>query len=114
DRIDSGDYSGPMGARTVLREPTVQAAILETARGGLLRRGIAIRDARVAVVTNISPDHFGEYGIHGLDDLARAKLTVPPALADVGVLGVNADEPLLLRRGRELGRRSGWVALDPG
>ena len=72
-RVDSGDFSGPVGARTVLRHPDVDAAILETARGGLLRRGIAIHDARVAVVTNISPDHFGEYGIHDLDDLAAGQ-----------------------------------------
>src|SRR5207342_1851111 len=51
ERVDSGDYSGPVGARTVLRHPGVDAAILETARGGLLRRGIAIRDARAVVVT---------------------------------------------------------------
>ncbi|HEY5613744.1 MAG TPA: Mur ligase family protein [Lysobacter sp.] len=112
ERIDSGDFSGPVGARTVLRQPTVEAAILETARGGLLRRGIAIGGARVAVVTNISPDHFGEYGIHDLDDLAQVKLTVARALAPDGLLVLNADDPLLLRRGRELGRRSGWFALD--
>jgi hypothetical protein len=63
----SGDYSGPAGARMVMREPRAQAAILETARGGILRRGIAVSQARVAVVTNVSSDHFGEYGI---DDLA--------------------------------------------
>ena len=84
----------------------VDAAILETARGGLLRRGIAIRNARAAVVTNISPDHFGEYGIHDLDDLAEVKLTVAPALAPDGVLVLNADDPLLLRRGRDAGSRA--------
>ena len=112
ERVDSGDYSGPVGARTVLRQPTVDAAILETARGGLLRRGIAVRDARVAVVTNISPDHFGEYGIHGLDDLAQVKLTVARALAADGLLVLNADDPLLLRRGPAPGVRTGWFALD--
>ena len=112
ERVDSGDYSGPVGARTVLRQPTVDAAILETARGGLLRRGIAIRDARVAVVTNISPDHFGEYGIHDLADLAEVKLTVARALAADGMLVLNADDPLLLLRGDGLATRIGWFALD--
>lgn len=115
ERLDSGDFSGPVGARTVLREPTVEAAILETARGGLLRRGLAIQGARVALVTNISPDHFGEYGIHGLDDLAQVKLTVARALAPDGLLVLNADDPLLLRRGAASaahGTRSGWFALD--
>lgn len=114
-RVDSGDFSGPVGARTVLRQPNVDAAILETARGGLLRRGIAIRNARAAVVTNISPDHFGEYGIHDLDDLAAVKLIVARALVPDGVLVLNADDPLLVRRGTTLaaqGSRIGWFALD--
>jgi UDP-N-acetylmuramyl tripeptide synthase len=114
DRVDSGDYSGPVGARTVLRHPDVDAAILETARGGLLRRGIAIRKARSAVVTNVSPDHFGEYGIHALDDLADVKLTVAHALAPDGLLVLNADDPLLLQRAATLDRRLGWFALDDG
>jgi UDP-N-acetylmuramyl tripeptide synthase len=114
DRVDSGDYSGPVGARTVLRHPDVDAAILETARGGLLRRGIAIRNARAAVVTNVSPDHFGEYGIHALDDLADVKLTVAHALAPDGLLVLNADDPLLLQRAATLDRRLGWFALDDG
>ena len=115
ETIDSGDFSGPVGARTVLRQPTVEAAILETARGGLLRRGTAIHGARVALVTNISPDHFGEYGIHDLDDLAQVKLSVARTLAPGGLLVLNADDPLLLRRGAELaaqGTRIGWFALD--
>ncbi|MHB8911666.1 MAG: Mur ligase family protein [Lysobacter sp.] len=112
ERVDSGDFSGPVGARTVLRQPAVEAAILETARGGLLRRGIAIQGARVAVVTNISPDHFGEYGIHDLDDLAQVKLTVARALALDGLLVLNADDPLLVRRGATLAARAGWFALD--
>jgi UDP-N-acetylmuramyl tripeptide synthase len=114
ERVDSGDYSGPVGARTVLRQRNVDAAILETARGGLLRRGIAIRNARVAVVTNISPDHFGEYGVHDLDDLAEVKLTVASALAPDGLLVLNADDPLLLQRASTLDRRIGWFALDDG
>lgn len=95
--IDAGDYSGPVGARTVLRHPDVQAAVLETARGGLLRRGLVARDARVALVTNVSADHFGEYGIHTLDDIASVKLTVARSLAGDGVLVVNADDPVLMR-----------------
>lgn len=95
--IDAGDYSGPVGARTVLRHPNVQAAVLETARGGLLRRGLVARDARVALVTNVSADHFGEYGIHTLDDIAAVKLTVAKALADDGVLVLNADDGVLMQ-----------------
>ncbi|MEO6227865.1 MAG: Mur ligase family protein [Thermomonas sp.] len=100
--IDAGDYSGPVGARTVLRHPNVQAAVLETARGGLLRRGLVARDARVALVTNVSADHFGEYGIHTLDDIAAVKLTVAKSLADEGVLVLNADDAVLMHNANAL------------
>jgi len=103
--IDAGDYSGPVGARTVLRHPRVQAAVLETARGGLLRRGLVARDARVALVTNVSADHFGEYGVHTLDDIAAVKLTVAKSLADDGVLVLNADDAVLMRVAESLRAR---------
>jgi UDP-N-acetylmuramyl tripeptide synthase len=113
ERIDDGDYSGPVGARTVLRHPRVQAAVLETARGGLLRRGLVAGDARVAVVTNVSADHFGEYGIHTLDDIAAVKLVVAKSLAADGLLVLNADDPMLVAHAPAK-RRLGWFALDLG
>jgi len=113
----SGDYSGPAGARRVLRDARVEAAVIETARGGILRRGIAFDRADVAVVTNISADHFGEYGIHDLEGLAEAKLAVAHLVAERGLLVLNADDPILRGRAATLGathgvRRIGWFALD--
>jgi UDP-N-acetylmuramyl tripeptide synthase len=113
-----GDYSGPLGARTVLREPRVEAAVLETARGGILRRGLAVARAGAAVVTNVSADHFGEYGIHDLDSLADVKLTVGAAVAAGGLLVLNADDPTLRAKAPGLGTRFGrsprigWFAGD--
>jgi cyanophycin synthetase len=95
---EEGDYSGPMGARSILRNQAVQAGILETARGGILRRGLAVQEVNVAVVTNISADHFGEYGIHDLSGLADVKLVVARALNDEGVLVLNADDPVLMQK----------------
>jgi cyanophycin synthetase len=93
----SGDYAGPAGARAVLRDRRVQLAVLETARGGLLRRGLAVEQADVAVVTNLAPDHFGEYGIESLDDLAEVKLVVARALeTSNGLLVLNADDAVLM------------------
>lgn len=110
--VDAGDYSGPVGARTVLRDPRVQAAVLETARGGMLRRGLVARDAQVAVVTNVSPDHFGEYGIHNLGHLAQVKLTVARSLGPHGRLVLNADDALLVELGPKTGApRFGWFAM---
>lgn len=98
--VDRGDWAGPAGARAVLRHPAVTAAVLETARGGLLRRGLAVARADVAVVTNISPDHLGEYGVHSAADLAEVKLIVAHAVAgggkDGGPLVLNADDVVLM------------------
>ena len=110
--IDSGDFSGPAGAREVLRQPQVEAALLETARGGILRRGLAVQRANVAVVTNVSDDHFGEYGIHDLDGLAAVKLTVAHVLSADGLLVLNADDAVLVAQAAELSVPLGWFALD--
>jgi cyanophycin synthetase len=116
--VDSGDYSGPVGARNILRDSRVEAAVLETARGGILRRGLAVTRADVAVVTNVSSDHFGEYGIHDLDALADAKLTVAAAVGPTGRLVLNADDSLLREKATRLRERFGrelplaWFAED--
>jgi UDP-N-acetylmuramyl tripeptide synthase len=97
-----GDYAGPEGARQVLRHPQVQAAILETARGGILRRGLAMSRADVAVVTNISADHLGEYGVQDADDLAATKLVVAHAVRARGYLVLNADDGRLMAAAAQL------------
>jgi cyanophycin synthetase len=100
--IALGDYSGPAGARTVLRHPEVRLAVLETARGGVLRRGLAVERADVAVVTNIRGDHFGEYGIENADDLADTKLVAARAVGRQGTLVLNADDATLMAAARRL------------
>jgi cyanophycin synthetase len=120
ETLASGDYSGPAGARLVLREHRTQAAVLETARGGILRRGIAPSTADAAIVTNVSSDHFGEYGIDDLDGLADVKLSVAASLDASGMLVLNADDAVLRRHADMLARRFdpmprvGWFALDDG
>lgn len=94
--VEHGDYAGPAGARAVLRHPEVQFAVLETARGGLLRRGLAVRQADAAVVTNVSADHLGEYGVDKVEDIAQAKLVVAHALAAGGTLVLNGADALLM------------------
>jgi UDP-N-acetylmuramyl tripeptide synthase len=110
--VEAGDFSGPGGARAVLRDARVEAAILETARGGILRRGLPVRRADVALVTNVSPDHFGEYGIHTIGDLADAKLVVAKALSSSGLLVLNADDEGLAARASALGCPIGWFSLN--
>jgi len=117
--LATGDYSGPAGARMVMRERRTQAAILETARGGILRRGIAVSQANTAVVTNVSSDHFGEYGIHDLTGLAEVKLAVAAAVTARGLLVLNADDPQLRAQAERLVQRFGripplgWFAANP-
>ncbi len=110
--VEADDYSGPAGARASLRHPQMQVAILETARGGLLRRGLACKDANVALVTNISEDHFGEYGVFSLDDLACVKLSIARGLKPDGVLVLNASDPMLLKHGVKLDNKLAWFASD--
>jgi cyanophycin synthetase len=110
--LETGDFSGPGGARTALRQGQAQAAVLETARGGILRRGLATCRANVAVVTNVAADHFGEYGVHGLDDLAAVKLTVARAIGVGGRLVLNADDPLLRAQGDAQSCPLAWFSLD--
>jgi cyanophycin synthetase len=95
-RIDSGDCSGPRSARNVLLHPDVDAAVFETARGGLLREGLAYDRCQVAVVTNIGAgDHLGLNYITTLEDLAVLKRVIVQNVADNGMAVLNAADPLV-------------------
>ena len=112
-RLAEGDYSGPSGARLLLRRPEVEAAVLETARGGLLRRGLGVDRAAVAVVTNVADDHLGEFGIDSLDQLADVKLLPARAVRPGGAVVLNADDPLLRERAASVAAAVVWFALAP-
>lgn len=97
DLIEAGDYSGPGGARRVLAEPGIGFAVLETARGGLLLRGMSVRRVDVAVVTNVAADHLGSHGINTVEQLATVKATVVRVADPNGWVVLNGDEPLVRR-----------------
>ena len=109
--LEKGDWSGPGGARRVLRDADVEIAVLETARGGLLRRGLAVERAQVAVVTNVAADHLGEWGVSDVGELADAKLVVSRAAEH---LVLNADDPVLVRHAGSCGRPISWFSLRGG
>lgn len=106
--IVSGDYSGPEGARLALRDKRVDLAVIETARGGLLRRGLPLPSATACLITNIAADHLGEYGIHDVEALADAKFTVSKAVERAGTLILNADDARLKSRGQDFPGEVAW------
>jgi cyanophycin synthetase len=91
--IHAADASGPRSAEMVLDDSTVEAAVLETARGGIVRRGLGYDRADVAVVTNITADHLGCDGIDDLDDLTDVKALVAEEILRGGTVVLNADDP---------------------
>ncbi len=110
--VEKGDYSGPEGARAVLRNHDVEVAALEVARGGLLRRGVPIKGANAAVITNVAEDHLGEYGIYSLAELVQAKFVIRKALADDGILVLNADDSGIVEYSKGISQAVCWFTLD--
>jgi cyanophycin synthetase len=111
--VIEGDFSGPEGSRRVLRRRDVEVAVLETARGGLLRRGLPVDRADVAVVTNIAADHLGEFGVSSLEELAETKLLVARAVDERGRVVLNADDATLVRAADRVRAPIVWFSLDP-
>jgi len=91
--VETGDWTGPGAARIVLRDPRVSLAVLEVARGGILRRGLAVDRCDAACITNVSADHLGEHGIDDLAGMARVKAVVTRVVAPHGRIVLGADAP---------------------
>jgi cyanophycin synthetase len=98
--IRRGDMSGPRSARTILQNPTVDSAVFEVARGGILREGLGFDRCDVAVVTNVTPDHLGLGGIDTLRQLSDVKGVIVEAVPRSGTAVLNADDPYVARLAR--------------
>ena len=114
EQIAAVDASGPKSARMVLRDPTVEVAVLECARGGILREGLAFDHCDVGAVLNVQPDHLGLKGVNTLEDLADVKSVVVESVSRRGVSVLNADDPLTIRMARHAGGRVCWFSLRGG
>ncbi|HJQ99714.1 MAG TPA: Mur ligase family protein [Candidatus Polarisedimenticolaceae bacterium] len=112
EAIGTGDYSGPEGARKILRDPRVGFAILETARGGIQRRGLALSRIDAAAITNVAEDHLGEFGMHTLDDVAEFKLVVARALPRGAPLVLGAGDVALTTRARAAHDALAFFSID--
>ena len=110
--IDRGDWSGPGGARKILRQTDVDVAILESARGGLLRRGLGVERAAAALITNIAEDHLGDFGSQTIDELLDIKWIVSRAVRSSGRLILNADDGRLVDKARDYPGDLVWTTLD--
>lgn len=93
--VMEGDMTGPFAANIILTNPTVDVAVLETARGGILRAGLGFDEADVGVVLNVSADHLGLRGIHTVEQLADVKSVIPAITKREGHAVLNADDPLV-------------------
>lgn len=107
-----GDCTGPVSAEFVLKDPTVNFAVLECARGGLLRAGLGFKNCDVGIVTNISEDHLGLNGIHTVDQLARVKGVIPETVLPDGYSILNADDDLVYEMRRNVVSNVALFSMD--
>jgi cyanophycin synthetase len=96
-QIVRGDNTGPVSAQLVLKDPTVDVAVLETARGGIIRSGLGFDYCDIGIVTNVAADHLGLKDVNTLEDLARVKSVVPRAVSKRGYAVLNAEDELVYR-----------------
>jgi len=114
EMVSPGDATGPRSARLVLRDPTVDVAVLETARGGTLREGLGFDSCEVGAVLNVQPDHLGTKGIDTVEDLAWVKSLVVETVCRRGTSVLNADDRLVVGMRRRAGGRLAWFSLRGG
>lgn len=111
-KLVSGDCTGPVSAEFVLKDPTVNFAVLECARGGLLRAGLGFKKCDVGIVTNVAPDHLGLKGIHTMDQLAKVKGVIPETVKPGGYAILNADDDLVFAMRRDLKCKVALFSMD--
>ncbi len=107
-----GDCTGPVSAQFILKDPTVEFAVFETARGGILRAGLGFDRCDMAVVTNVQPDHLGLMGIDTIEQMAKVKSVVPETVHPDGYAILNADDPLVYEMRKNVRCHVALFSLD--
>lgn len=110
--LEKGDTTGPISAEYILKDPTVEFAVLETARGGILRAGLGFNRCDIAIITNIREDHLGLNDIDNLDDLARVKSVVVRSVKKDGWAILNAEDEHCLKIANDLSCQIAYFAMD--
>ena len=113
ETVDEGDFSGPAGAREVLATPGLEVGVLETARGGMLLRGMGVAANDVSVVTNVTADHLGQQGIDTLDQLAEVKAIVTTVTKPEGWVVLNGEDPRVWAMRHRIHARPWAFSVDP-
>jgi len=111
--VEAGDTTGPQSAQVILQDPTVEVAILETARGGMLRSGLAFKACDVGVVLNVAADHLGIGDIETVEDLAHLKSIVAETTRPSGYAVLNADDPLVSAMAQRVKGQVAYFSMDP-
>ncbi|AKD04478.1 cyanophycin synthetase [Pontibacter korlensis] len=110
--LEKGDTTGSYSAQFVLKDPTVNFAVLECARGGLLRSGLGFEQCDIGIVTNVSSDHLGLGGINTLEELARLKAVIPKSVSKDGYAVLNADDDLVYAMAEEVECKVALFSMD--
>jgi cyanophycin synthetase len=110
--LEKGDCTGPRSAEFVLMDPTVDFAVLECARGGMLRSGLGFSACNVGIVTNVAADHLGMKGINTVEDMARVKAIVPESVLESGYAILNADDDLVYAMRKEVKCRVALFSME--
>jgi cyanophycin synthetase len=113
-QVLQGDCTGPASSEAVLFDPTVDFAVLECARGGMIRSGLAFEESDISIVTNVSADHLGLKDINTLEDMARVKAVVPRTTKREGYAILNADDDLVYDMHKELHCNIALFSMDAG
>jgi cyanophycin synthetase len=111
--VEPGDTTGPQSAQVILQDPTVEVAVLETARGGILRSGLAFKDCDIGVVLNVAADHMGLGDINTLEDMAHLKSVVAETVRPSGYAVLNADDPLVAAMAQRVKSQVAYFSMDP-
>ncbi|TXK33251.1 cyanophycin synthetase [Pontibacter qinzhouensis] len=110
--LEKGDTTGSYSTEFVLKDPTVNFAVLECARGGLLRSGLGFQQCDIGIVTNVSSDHLGLNDIHTLEELARVKAVIPKSVSKEGFAILNADDDLVYAMAKEVHCKVAFFSMD--
>lgn len=111
--VEQGDNTGPYSATAILKDPTVEIAVLETARGGILRSGLAFNSCDIGVVLNVAADHLGLGGIDTIEQMAKVKGVVAETVRPEGYAILNADDPLVAAMAEKVSCKVAYFSMNP-